>query len=73
MIKAKSETKAKSDTATEAKTEVKTEAKTEAKTDSKTDTKSEAGKGEKRTLDPERQKRVTRSYRAGWARIWGRK
>ena len=33
----------------------------------------DTGKKPGTSLNPERQKRVTGEYRAGWARIWGKK
>ena len=72
-------TDAKSDTKSDKKSKSKTETSTDAKSDTNSDTKSDAkvdkmsGETKSKTVNPEGQKRVTKSYLQGWDRIWGKK
>ena len=69
----------KADKKSKSKTETSTDAKSDAKSDTKSDTKSDAkvdkisGETKSKTVNPEGQKRVTKSYLQGWDRIWGKK
>ena len=61
----------KADKKSKSKTATSTDAKADAKSDAKVDKKS--GVTKSKTVNPEGQKRVTKSYLRGWDRIWGKK
>ncbi len=73
--KASQKTEKAADGSTDKKPETSTDKKAETKADKKTeskDAKDAAGNGGG-VANPEGQKRTTRSYKAGWKRIWGNK